>query len=321
MTVPTNHPSLPLAFQSHPQAWLHALWKFSRPHTIIGTSLSVFSLYFIALAESKNLPPQVAPSPQLILPALLACLWGNLYIVGLNQLTDINIDRINKPRLPLASGEFTPKQGTRIVMLSGVLSIIIAASQGVWLLAVVTASLMIGSAYSLPPLRLKRSPFWASMCILGVRGGIVNLGLFLHFTQDWAYISFPASVLLLTAFILSFTFTIAIFKDMPDVEGDRQYSINTFTIRLGASTVFNLGRWILTATYMGMVITGLIVPIANPWILSTVHIGIAGFMWFFSFQVDLTNQASISYFYQMIWKLFFLEYLIYPLILSISHPL
>lgn len=60
MTVPTNHPSLPLAFQSHPQAWLHALWKFSRPHTIIGTSLSVFSLYFIALAESKNLPPQVA---------------------------------------------------------------------------------------------------------------------------------------------------------------------------------------------------------------------------------------------------------------------
>jgi len=130
-----------------------------------------------------------------------------------------------------------------------------------------------------------------------------------------------ASVLLLTAFILSFTFTIAIFKDMPDVEGDRQYSINTFTIRLGASTVFNLGRWILTATYMGMVITGLIVPIANPWILSTVHIGIAGFMWFFSFGVDLTNQASISYFYQMIWKLFFLEYLIYPLILSISHPL
>ena len=33
-------------------------------------------------------------------PALLA----NVYIVGLNQLSDIEIDRVNKPELPLASG-------------------------------------------------------------------------------------------------------------------------------------------------------------------------------------------------------------------------
>ena len=30
--------------------WLYAGWKFSRPHTIIGTSLSVWGLYLITAA-------------------------------------------------------------------------------------------------------------------------------------------------------------------------------------------------------------------------------------------------------------------------------
>ena len=31
-----------------PRQWLYALWKFSRPHTIIGTSLSVLGVYLVA---------------------------------------------------------------------------------------------------------------------------------------------------------------------------------------------------------------------------------------------------------------------------------
>ncbi|NEQ10646.1 MAG: homogentisate phytyltransferase, partial [Moorea sp. SIO4E2] len=36
-------PSINLLEQ--PAAWLYSFWKFSRPHTIIGTSLSIFALY------------------------------------------------------------------------------------------------------------------------------------------------------------------------------------------------------------------------------------------------------------------------------------
>ncbi|KAG5560972.1 hypothetical protein RHGRI_004107 [Rhododendron griersonianum] len=38
----------------------------------------------------------------------------NLYAVGLNQLTDVEIDKVNKPYLPLASGEISTELGIAI---------------------------------------------------------------------------------------------------------------------------------------------------------------------------------------------------------------
>jgi homogentisate phytyltransferase / homogentisate geranylgeranyltransferase len=157
--------------------WLYAFWQFSRPHTIIGTSLSVLALYLIAVAVG-NRNFSLIP----VLGAWIACLCGNVYIVGLNQLEDIEIDKINKPHLPLASGVFSKIQGQLIVAITGVLALVIAWRNGPFLLGMVAISLAIGTAYSLPPIRLKRFPFWAAFCIFSVRGTIVNLGLFLHFS-------------------------------------------------------------------------------------------------------------------------------------------
>lgn len=39
---------------------------------------------------------------------VLALLCGNGYIVGINQIYDVDIDAINKPFLPVASGELSP---------------------------------------------------------------------------------------------------------------------------------------------------------------------------------------------------------------------
>ena len=50
--------------------------------------------------------PALAGVMQALVPALLM----NISIVGLNQLYDVEIDKINKPYLPLASGEMTPAQ-------------------------------------------------------------------------------------------------------------------------------------------------------------------------------------------------------------------
>ncbi len=96
----------------------------------------------------------LSPTTYHLLPvvlALLACLCGNVYIVGLNQLEDVEIDRINKPHLPLASGEFSRRQAIAIVALAGLLSLLIAIAEGPFLLATIGLSLMIGTAYSLPP--------------------------------------------------------------------------------------------------------------------------------------------------------------------------
>ncbi|XGV99886.1 MAG: homogentisate phytyltransferase [Leptolyngbya sp. BL-A-14] len=288
---------------------LYAFWKFARPHTIIGTSLSVVGLYLIATANNGQWT--LAQAPAVILPPLLACLCGNVYIVGLNQLEDIEIDRINKPHLPLASGEFSPRQGTVIVAIAGALALLLAFLQEPFLLATVGVSLLIGTAYSLPPLRLKRFPVWASLCIFTVRGVIVNLGLFLHFQGKLAI---PPAVWALTLFVLVFTFAIAIFKDIPDMEGDRQYNITTFTLRLGQKTVFYLALWVITSCYLGMVGAGILgLPGTNAWFLIVTHLIALGLLWLRSTQVDLSTQASISRYYQFIWKLFFLEYLMFPI--------
>ncbi len=296
--------------------WLDALWKFSRPHTIIGTSLSTVGLAMIALA---TIPKEAATynagaAVILILKALIPCLCANIYIVGLNQLEDIEIDRINKPSLPLASGEFSRKEAMAIVATTGILAIVLSSFEGIFLAITVLASSMIGTVYSLPPIRLKRFPFWAALCIYSVRGLVINLGLFLHFQQrlgDAARI--PIQIWALTLFVALFAFAIAIFKDIPDAKGDHQFKIKTLTLRLGIATVFNLSRWVLTACYGFMIIITLLgwIPV-QPIFLIVTHLALLGWMWLRSFKVDLQQKNDISRFYQFIWKLFFLEYILFP---------
>ncbi|MEJ1933898.1 homogentisate phytyltransferase, partial [Nostoc sp. NIES-2111] len=59
----------PASFQ-----WLYAFWKFSRPHTIIGTSLSVLGLYLISVAVSST--GFAITQINSVLGTWLACLCG-----------------------------------------------------------------------------------------------------------------------------------------------------------------------------------------------------------------------------------------------------
>jgi homogentisate phytyltransferase/homogentisate geranylgeranyltransferase len=292
--------------------WLNILWKFSRPHTIIGTSLSVFCLYFLAITFTNQSFDFLNLS--ILLKAWLTCLLGNIYIVGLNQLIDFEIDKINKPNLPLPSGKLSQKKGQLIVIISGLLAVILAWNWGIWLFATVTISLIIGTAYSLPPIRLKKFALLASLCIFTVRGFIVNVGLFFHFTQQLTgqyFINFPIYVL--TLFIVIFTIAIAIFKDVPDLEGDQKYNISTFTILLGKETVFNIARWVITFCYLGIIISGYFFRLsANYSSLIFGHLILLILLWWRSQRVNLEAKNEIASFYQFIWKLFFLEYLLFP---------
>ena len=306
-----------MSFQSsltpNSPSFFKSLWQFSRPHTIIGTSLSVLALYFIALSTADETISVF--SLETILAVWAACLCGNVYIVGLNQLTDVKIDRINKPHLPVASGAFTLKQGWIIVSLMGIGAIAIAAVSGTWLLATVGVSLIIGTAYSLPPIRLKKFPLFAAFCILTVRGIVVNLGLFLHYTQQFQGQSFVnAEVWLLTLFILLFTIAIAIFKDVPDLEGDKKYNIATFSLILGKNKVFQITRSVITLCYGGMITAAFMsLENINAAFFIGYHLILLGLLWWRSRDVNLEEKTAIASFYQFIWKLFFLEYLLFPL--------
>ncbi len=286
-----------------------AFLQFSRPHTIIGTTLSVLGLYLIALAQSQT---DHAHLFELAL-ALLSCLSANIYIVGLNQITDIQIDRINKPHLPLASGAFSTRTAWRIVILSLLISVGTAIGQGRYLMITVLVSLIIGTAYSLPPLRLKQFHFWAAACIFTVRGAVVNVFLFLHFGFILSASEVvPPHVWVLTAFIFGLSLVIAWFKDIPDIDGDRHFKIATLSCRLGPDKVFRLGVYVLTACYLSLILAGIVgISGVNGLVLALTHLFLLALMWAMSKRVQPQDKTSFASYYQFIWTLFFCEYIFY----------
>ena len=68
--------------------------------------------------------------------------------------------------------------------LRRVVPLALAVTQGAAELVAVALGLAVGTAYSVPPLRLKRFPALASLSITFVRSLVVNLGVWLHFSHD-----------------------------------------------------------------------------------------------------------------------------------------
>jgi homogentisate phytyltransferase/homogentisate geranylgeranyltransferase len=288
---------------------LSAFVRFTRPHTFIATTLQVTGLFLIAGGMQ---PGGVNPWPVWTL-ALISSLAINLYIVGLNQLTDVGIDRINKPYLPLASGEISMRSGRWIVGLSGLLAIGLAVLQSQYLSVTIGVALLIGTLYSLPPLRLKSRPVWAALCIAFVRGFVVNVGLYLHFHQALQPTS-PIPWLLvggLAAFFFGFGLVIALYKDIPDLAGDRQFGIRTFSVSLGPVRVFNSGRWLLTAFFLVPIIAALLqFPQPNAVVYLLAQVVLLALFWALSWGVDPAEPAEINRFYMFLWDLFYAQYLL-----------
>ncbi len=289
------------------------LWRFSRPHTIVGTAVSVAGLFAIVVPGLEGVDPGRAAFH--LFWTLVAGLSVNVFIVGINQISDVEIDRVNKPFLPIAAGDLTREAAWWIVGAAAALPVVLALTQGAYELVAVLAALAIGAAYSLPPLRLKRHPTIASLCVSGVRSAIVNLGVAAHFSAALGSgPEIPPAVWALTAFVLPFSLAIAILKDVPDAEGDRRYAIATFTVRHGGRIVMRAGLAVLTLAYLGMAVLGpLLVDGADPVVLSASHLAALGLLWLAARGVDPTDREQFTGFYFRVWQLFFLEYAIVPI--------
>jgi homogentisate phytyltransferase/homogentisate geranylgeranyltransferase len=268
-----------------------ALWRFARPHTVIGTTISIIGLY-VLVAEEATAPPLWD------LACTLVAGWCvNVFIVGVNEITDVEIDRVNKPFLPLASGELSMGAARWIVGVCAVVPVAMALTQGALETGAVLAGLAVGAAYSLPPLRLKRFPLVASLCITGVRAVVVTAGV-------WA----------LTLFVLPFAFAIAVLKDVPDLEGDRSHHIRTFTVRMGGRAVLRMGLAALAVAYLGMAILGpLLLEGAQPVVLAGTHLLVLAVLVRAGLRADPADPADFTRFYMTVWKAFFLEYALVPL--------
>jgi homogentisate phytyltransferase/homogentisate geranylgeranyltransferase len=231
----------------------------------------------------------------------------NVFIVGINQVEDVEIARVNKPWLPIAAGDLSLEAGRRIVAVAAVTPLAMAATQGADELIAVTVALAIGWAYSCSPLRLKRFPALAAGSITFVRSLVVNLGVWLHVAGT----PIVAGVWALTAVTVPFSFAIAVLKDVPDIAGDRHYGIRTFSVRLGPRPVLAVGVGALTAAGIGMAIAGpLLLDGANAVVLVAGQLlGVAA-LWRWALRVDPSDPVAFTAFYQRVWQLFFCEYVV-----------
>ncbi|KAL6988408.1 hypothetical protein U1Q18_014156 [Sarracenia purpurea var. burkii] len=125
---------------------LNALYRFSRPHTVIGTLIGITSVSLLPLESTADLS---LPFFVGLLKALVPSVLMNIYIVGLNQLFDVDIDKVNKPNLPLASGEFSTEFGVAIVFACLLMSLAMGIMfQSPTLLFALIPSFLVRSAYS-----------------------------------------------------------------------------------------------------------------------------------------------------------------------------
>ena len=259
-----------------------------------------------------------------LIVTLMSCLGCNLYITGLNQIYDVELDKINKPNLPIASGELSSADAKKIAIVSLSIALFCSYIQNFYFGGLVTSIAIIGSLYSIPPVRLKKYHFWAATAISIVRGPLVNIGIYIHFyyTTHGLPITFNSEIILLTFIITAFSIGIAWFKDIPDYEGDKLFNINTLSVKLSKKKTLQLGLIMVSSAYIISIIyafypefCGLnLSPDAMNVPSKKITFGIfqticLGIICIPGLTLNADNQTSVKRFYMLYWVMFFLEYL------------
>lgn len=287
-------------------------WKFSRPHTIFGSVISIFTLYFIVCQNQE-----IQCIPYLIM-AMIIGVTCNIFIVGINQIADVHIDKINKPYLPIPSGELSVQQAKNIVFTALFISLVLALYITPYLFGIIALAATIGWAYSMPPLYLKQHHVTAALSIAIVRGVLLNAGGFFVFNYLVNNsLEMPENVKILTLFIIAFSIVISWFKDLSDMEGDAKFNIKTFAILYSPKVVLKTGILLVGLAYLFTIYMKLIdyFNTGNPSFETRVllfgHIILFGFFIINAFSIRLGELQSIKKFYKRFWWFFFAEYLVY----------
>ena len=289
-------------------SFLSALWKFTRPHTVIGTVVSLTSLFVISASYGGW---QWVPFA-LSLAAAIGC---NIFITGINQIYDRELDKINKPELPLASGKLNLFGAWTITILSLLLMGFCGYLAGWYILSLLTFVAILGFAYSHPAIRLKKHHVYAAMLISLVRGVVVNVGVFLFFMfLSTGKYTFPPDIIPLVWIITVFSVGIAWFKDLPDEKGDREHNLKTLAVISGRRLAFRNGVILVVVAFtlsIGMAFiffesTARTIALISFFAFLLVFAAIAS-------KVNVHDQDSLKQFYRHYWILFFTVYIIYPL--------
>jgi 4-hydroxybenzoate polyprenyltransferase len=205
---------------------LRLYWNFARPFTLVPPMVGIFSGSLIGYGASR--------APFRILHVALAVAAAGLLNAasnGLNQICDLQNDRVNKPHRPLPSGRLTIMGAAIFVLVTYVVALALVACVNTQTFVIYAAAALATVAYSAPPIRLKRHPVGSNLIIALVRGELLKVAgwaavaTVLTSIEPW-YIGF-----IYFLFLLGATTT----KDFADIEGDRAAGCITLPVKYGAT--------------------------------------------------------------------------------------
>jgi len=298
--------------------FLGAFYKFTRPHTIRGTMLAAFAGVVKAIGDAGGIAKcwswGLVPRA---LAGLVALLCGNAFIVGINQLYDVDVDQINKPFLPIAAGELSPKRAKLILTACALIGpSVVFALYPPLIVSLYLFGTFVGTAYSVPPFRLKsRGPIFAGLAIACCRGFLLNFGVY-YAVLEALKVPFKWSpgVAFMARFMTAFAGVIAVTKDLPDIAGDLATGVPTLATKFGVGKVAAGATFALLANYASAIGQGLASSSFKKLPMVGGHALLAGFLlrnYRRYRQAGAEDPDAVKGYYKSIWDNFYLEYLLY----------
>ncbi len=196
-----------------------------RPFTLLPPALGMISGSFVTWKTMGV--PNFLGIVYMLLGAISAAILNGASN-SLNQIYDLEIDRINKPERPLPANQLTIKEAWGVTLFCYIVALLLAYFITWGCFAMVSIAAFCTIIYSMPPLRTKRHWLAAALTIAIPRGMLLKVAGWsvlgrLTILEPW-YIG-----LIFGLFLLGATTT----KDYADMKGDQKNGCSTLPIRFG----------------------------------------------------------------------------------------
>ncbi|MGB0515259.1 MAG: chlorophyll synthase ChlG, partial [Wenzhouxiangellaceae bacterium] len=223
-----------------PVTWFAPMWAFGCG--IVSSGVALQDRWFSVIGGVLLAGPLVCGTSQAV-----------------NDWFDRHVDAINEPNRPIPSGRIPGRWGLYIGMLWSLLSLLVAALLGVWVLAATAIALVLAWIYSMPPLRLKQNGWWGNAAV-----GLSYEGI-AWFTGAAVMLSaFPDATIVTLALLYSLgAHGIMTLNDFKSVEGDRRMGLASLPVQLGVDRAARLACVVMAAP-QGVVI-GLLLAWKQPY--------------------------------------------------------
>lgn len=211
---------------------LTSYWRFLRPFTLLVPATGMIAGSLMALgADPRGVSNWTSEPLQIVLNIFAGAILAaslNVYSNGINQIYDLNVDRINKPWRMLPTGRLSIAEAWGISIIFLISSFSLALWINVQTFIVVLAASILTYIYSAPPLRTKRLGFLANITVAIPRGTLLIVAGWstvkdIYRLEPW----FIGS--LFGLYMLGAVST----KDFSDMEGDRAGHCRTLPVVYG----------------------------------------------------------------------------------------